>query len=98
MTTPNDAPSAQLNIDDLRSHLFATLTALRDKDAPMEIERAKAISEVAQTVINSARVEVEHMKLIGATGESKFLAGGKAKADPPLPPGITGRTVHRLLG
>jgi hypothetical protein len=56
------------NIDELRRHLFATLEGLSDKDKPMEIERAKAIAEVAQTIINTAKVEVEHLKVAGGTG------------------------------
>lgn len=52
-------------IEDLRNHLFATLEDLRDKEKPMEIERAKAISDVAQTIINSAKVEVDFMKMRG---------------------------------
>ena len=51
-------------IEDLRDHLFATLESLRDADSPMELDRAKAISEVAQTIINSAKVEIDHLRLI----------------------------------
>lgn len=55
-------------ITDPRSTLFDTLRALkRDKD-PMDIERAKAISDVAQTIINSAKVEVDHLRLTGGRG------------------------------
>lgn len=55
-------------IADLRSHLFAALRGLTDKEAPMDIERARAVSDVAQTIINSAKVEVEHMKIAGGKG------------------------------
>lgn len=48
--------------------LFDTLEGLRNKDKPMEIERAKAISDVAQVIINSAKVEVEHLKVAGGKG------------------------------
>lgn len=50
-------------IDDLRNHLFAALEGLSDREKPMEIDRALAIAEVAQVVINSAKVEVEFLKL-----------------------------------
>ena len=53
------------NLEDLREHLFATLDALRDKTKPMEIERAKAISDVAKQVIESAKAEVAYVKAIG---------------------------------
>ena len=49
-------------IEDLRNHLFAALEGLSDREKPMEIDRALAIAEVAQVVINSAKVEVEFLK------------------------------------
>lgn len=60
-------------INDLREHLFATLEGLRDKSAPMDIDRAKAVAEVAQTIINSAKVEVDHMKVAGNTSGTGFI-------------------------
>jgi len=56
-------------IDDLRNHLFATLEALQDKEAPMELDRAKAIADVATVVVNSAKVEVEFLKATNASPE-----------------------------
>lgn len=53
---------------DLRNHLFAALEGLSDPDKPMDIERAKAIADVAQTIINSAKVEVDYLKTVGGTG------------------------------
>lgn len=55
----------QRQIDDLRDKLFDTLDRLNDKDNPMEIERAKAVAEVAQVIINSAKVEVEFIRQSG---------------------------------
>lgn len=60
-------------IEDLRNHLFVTIESLLDDDKPMDIARAKAVSEVAQTLINSAKVEVEYMKLTGAKKGSGFI-------------------------
>jgi hypothetical protein len=53
-------------IEDLRNHLFETLECLKDEDKPMDIDRAKAISGVAGAIIESAKVEVEFLKTIGA--------------------------------
>jgi hypothetical protein len=53
-------------LSDLRDHLFETLEALKDPEKPMEIARAKAIADVAQTIINSATVEVKAMNAINA--------------------------------
>ena len=61
-------------INDLREHLFATTEGLRDKKNPLAIDRAKAVAEVAQTIINSAKVEVEHMKVSGEIDSTGFLA------------------------
>ena len=86
------------NIETLRAHLFATLAGLQDKVNPMDIDRAKAVSEVAQVIINSAKVEVEYAKATGGTG-SKFLEMAPVKTpNPALPNGITGITTHRMKG
>jgi len=50
-------------LSDLRDHLFAALEGLSDDEKPMDIERARAVAEVAQVVINSAKLEVEVLKL-----------------------------------
>lgn len=71
-------------IDTLRAHLFETLAALNDKNAPMDVERAKAVAEIAQVIINSAKVEVEHQKIAGGTGTGFLNAPGS--------------TTHRLGG
>lgn len=72
-------------IEDLREHLFATLEALRDEDKPMDLARAKAISDVAQTVINSAKVEVEFLNAVGGKGGSKFFPTEEREALPEKP-------------
>jgi hypothetical protein len=61
------------NITELRKHLFETLEALKRKDNPMEVDRAKAISQVAQTIIDSARVEVKFSEITGQETASEFL-------------------------
>lgn len=76
------------DIDALRSHLFDALKGL--KDGTVAIEKAKAISDVAQTIINTAKVEVDYAKATGQKG-STFL-----DKKPDLPPGITGVTQHRI--
>jgi hypothetical protein len=58
----------QNKIEDLRNHLFATLEALRDKEAPMDIERAKTISTVANSIIESAKVECKYIEVMGGNG------------------------------
>lgn len=77
------------NVTDLRKHLFDVLEQLKDKKNPMEIERARAIAEVAQTVINSAKVEVEFAKATGLTTDSGFIQA--QEADPKKRLTTTGR-------
>lgn len=60
-------------IEDLRNHLFVTIESLLDTEKPMEIGRAKAIAEVAQVMINSAKVEVDMVKALGAGNGTGFL-------------------------
>ena len=55
-------------MEDLRNHLFATIESLMDEEKPMDLDRAKAISDVAQTIINSAKVEVEFINKVGGIG------------------------------
>lgn len=92
-------------VDDLRTHLFDTLAALRDEENPMDIDRAKAISDVAQTIINTAKVEVDFMRATGAAPKTGFLpleartSADSARADKPvLPNGIVGIRQHRIKG
>ena len=69
-------------IEDLRIHLFATIEALSDQEEPMDLDRAKAISEVAQTIINSAKVEVEFLKVTDRERDSGFLSNERPQLLP----------------
>lgn len=60
-------------IDDLRSHLFETLAALKDKDQPMELDRARAVADVAKVIVESAKVEVDFLKVTGAVKSTGFM-------------------------
>jgi hypothetical protein len=66
---------------DLRNHLFATLEALQDPEKPMEIERAKAIADVAKVLVDSAKVEV--MFISAMDGDVKST--GFIESDSTLP-------------
>ena len=76
-------------ISELRDHLFATLQGLRDPDKPLDIDRAKAVAEVAQTIINSAKVEVDHMRVSGRSDSTGFIAiSAPANGEPATPQGL----------
>ncbi|AZF03657.1 MULTISPECIES: hypothetical protein [unclassified Pseudomonas] len=64
-------------IEDLRNHLFVAIEGLLDPDRPMEIERAKAVAEVAQVMINSAKVEVDMVKALDAINGTGFIQIGE---------------------
>lgn len=71
-------------IADLRKHLFDSIDGL--KAGTMEIDKAKAISDLCQVVINSAKVEVDFMKMRGDKGTG-FIPEKQieAPAEPALP-------------
>lgn len=78
---------AKNSIKDLRDHLFETIEALKDPDAPMDLARAAAISDVAQVIINSAKVEVDLLKAVnGSTPISGNFFGMASEDVRALPP------------
>lgn len=64
-------------IEDLRNHLFATLEALQDEEKPMDLDRARVVADVAQTIINSAKVEVDFLKVAGELPTTNARTAGK---------------------
>jgi hypothetical protein len=60
------------DIEKLRSVLFDTLTQLRDKENPMDIDRAKAVCQVSDVIIDSAKTEIEFAKVNGSV-DSQFF-------------------------
>lgn len=71
----------------LREHLFKQLDLLSDPTATVDMERARMIAELSQTVINSAKVEVEFAKVIkGATTVPFFENQPDSEERPYSPP------------
>ena len=60
-------------ITDLRNHLFETIESLKDPDHPMEVQRAKAIYETAQTIIETGKLELQFIDLVGKGENSQFF-------------------------
>ena len=88
-------------LTDLREVLFQTLASLRDKANPMDIERARAVGDIAKVIINSAKVEVDYVRATDAVYTSPFLGGARTSPALPSPDstpnaGAVGRTVHRI--
>lgn len=63
------------SIEDLRGHLFETIERLKDpeEDDKMDVETAKAINSVAQTIINSAKEETRYFHLTGQKPSTSFM-------------------------
>lgn len=53
------------NIQSLRDSLFETLQQL--KAGTIDVDRAKAVNETAQVIINTVKVEIEHMRIAGGS-------------------------------
>lgn len=56
------------DIQALRGIIFSALEGLTDKQNPLPIDRAKAIAELSQVVINTAKVELDFMRATKAAG------------------------------
>ncbi len=61
-------------IEDLRNHLFATIEALLDDEKPLDIDRAKAVCEVGQVIVNSAKIEVDFLRATGGEIGTGFIS------------------------
>lgn len=83
------------NISTVRQHLLDTLADLRNRENPMEVERARAVADVARVLVDSAKVEVDFIKASGATG-SDFMLPDDEEKQPQLPSGITGIRRHHI--
>jgi len=92
------------HITELRQQLLETLKDLRNREQPMEPDRARAVAQVASVLVDTAKVEVDYLK---ATGQSRagFLEEPPDATvahlgnDPSAPAnGITSITRHRLQG
>lgn len=60
----------------------------------MDIERAKAVAEVAKVIVDSAKVEVDHMKIAGGKGSGFIPLEDKTKPDVPGQPRLVRGTAQ----
>jgi hypothetical protein len=89
-------------IEDVRTELMQTLRDLRNRNNPMDIDRARAVAQVAGVLVDSAKVEVAYLQTTGQRGSS-FMGHqspalpNASKADPasPLPTQNAPRTQWR---
>jgi len=64
-------------ISDLRNHLFSVLEELTDPESTYDIAKAKVVADVAQVIINSAKIENDYIKIIGGSHGSGFIEEGR---------------------
>lgn len=89
------------NINDLRTALFETMQDVRKGE--IDTKQAKAVVDIAQTIVNTAKVEVEFMQVTGLTDGTGFIAGPEEQSEiiddaSALPDGITRIVRHRIAG
>ncbi|WP_059413431.1 hypothetical protein [Cupriavidus basilensis] len=84
------------NITTVRQHLLDTLADLRNRETPMDIDRARAVADVARVLVDSAKVEVDYLKATGANVADFFEGEKPAEDQTKLPAGITGVTRHLI--
>jgi hypothetical protein len=66
-------------LSDLRNHLFESIEML--KNGEMEIDKAQAINGLAQTLVASAKVEVDYIRQVGGMNDrSTFIEGESTPA------------------
>lgn len=58
-------------IQDLRHHLFETIEMLKDKE--IDIATAKAIAEVSQVIVNTAKVEIQFIRATESNKDTGFI-------------------------
>jgi len=65
------------SIEDLNNHLFMQLERLSDNDLDLntELERTKAVCNVASQIVDTAKVKVEAMKVMEKAGYEIKNAG-----------------------
>lgn len=105
-TTPAQDAGHRPNIDALRGHLMDTLAALRDRANPMDVDRARAVAQVATVLVETAKVEVDYLRVTHQMAAPFFKPTEPAALPAPAantshwPQGeITrepGRTRHRM--
>lgn len=101
------------HISTVRAHMIDQLRALRTAkpgaELDAEIRRAKGVSDVAQTIINSAKVEVDYLQatnqqstpFLEVSPDQTYLSNAGKNDTQRLPGtgnGIIGITRHTLKG
>jgi hypothetical protein len=60
------------DFDSMRKLLFESMRMV--KNGELDVEKAKSISSMAQTIINSVKVEIDFLKLTGSNDKPKMIS------------------------
>ena len=82
--TTEQPPQRSQTIDDLRRVLFDTISAV--KAGQMDITKASVINDLSRTVVDTAKVEVDFLRVTG-TDTSSFIAPTAPALPAPAPEG-----------
>lgn len=89
------------HITQVRQSLLDTLADLRNRDNPMEVDRARAVAQVATVLVETAKVEIDYIKATGADRRDFLepattlpVIGNTPTAANPFPVSVS----HRLNG
>ena len=91
------------HITQVRQSLLDTLADLRNRDNPMDVDRARAVAQVASVLVDTAKAEIDYIKVTGAD-RSDFLEPAPAVAQIPKSNGPSAHNPfpvsasHRLRG
>lgn len=80
---PEQQLEQQNDIRALRTTLFDTLKGLKDKT--LEVDRAKAICDTSQVIINSVKAEIDFAKATGLQPSSEFIPTAQLPKPEPRP-------------
>lgn len=89
-------------LDDLRERLFEAIDGV--KTGALTVDKARAINDLGQAIINTAKVEVDYLRVsaekksrfIGSTAPALPAPGGEGAPPQALPNGIVGVRRHLL--
>lgn len=88
-------PKLKNTLADLRNHLFETLEELRDPASRMDTARARAICDVSGRIIDSAKVEVDMIRAIGASEPASKRFFSLQEESRELPDRVVGRIAEK---
>ncbi|GAB3335070.1 hypothetical protein [Marilutibacter aestuarii] len=83
-------------VEELRTALFETMRDLRSDK--ISLEKAKGVADVAQTIINSAKVEVDMIKAVGTKRLRPTGFVGELIEHDPGRPAIQGTATQPVPG